>query len=76
MKSKVKSKQDYQGGHEGAQQQGGGVSRQSGARGSASIARHEYQGGTPDKRDDSRRGREETHQDTQRSVSRSGSRGH
>lgn len=44
MQAKVKTRQDYQG-RQDAPQQGSGISRQSGMKGSGSVAQQEYQGG-------------------------------
>jgi hypothetical protein len=44
MQAKVKTRQDYQG-RQDMPQQGGGISRQSGTKGSGSVGAQDYQGG-------------------------------
>ncbi|GAB2843594.1 hypothetical protein GCM10027277_08930 [Pseudoduganella ginsengisoli] len=73
MQSKVKTRQDYQGSQE-TPQQGGGISRQSGAKGSGSMGHQEFQGA---RRDDARA--EESRRANRvsaRSTHRNGARGH
>lgn len=73
MQPKVKTRQDYQGSQE-APQQGGGISRQSGTKGSGSVAQQDYQGG---RREDVRA--EESRRASRvsaRSTHRNGARGH
>lgn len=74
MQSKVKARQDYQGSN-GTQQMGGGISRQSGAKGSASIAHNAYQGGADRHADEERRGSQTRNEAAGRSNHRSGARG-
>lgn len=75
MQPKVKTRQDYQGSQE-TPQQGGGISKQSGAKGSGSIAQQEIQGG---RRDDNRLRAEDERRANRvsaRSTHRNGARGH
>lgn len=44
MQAKVKTRQDYQG-RQDTPLQGGGISRQSGTKGSGSVGQQDYQGG-------------------------------
>jgi hypothetical protein len=72
MQAKVKTRQDYQG-RQDAPQQGGGISRQSGNKGSGTVAQQDYQGG---RREDLRA--EESRRATRtgnRSTHRNGARG-
>jgi hypothetical protein len=73
MQSKVKTRPDYQASRE-TPQQGGGISRQSGSKGSGSVARQDHQGG---RRDDVRAGESRrASQAGSRSTHRNGARGH
>ncbi|MRV74741.1 hypothetical protein GJ700_23800 [Duganella sp. FT92W] len=75
MQPKVKTRQDYQGSQE-MPQQGGGISRQSGGKGSGSVAQQEIQGG---RRDDNRLRAEDERRANRvsaRSTHRNGARGH
>lgn len=77
MKSKQKDqKQGYQDNTSQSVSQAESGSRQSGAKGSASIGRQEAQGGAVDRNEESRRSRSEDKRvETGRTGSRSGSRG-
>jgi hypothetical protein len=73
MRSKVKTRQDYQASHD-APQQGGGINRQSGNKGSGSVAQQDYQGG---RRDDARaEASRRASRVSSRSTHRNGARGH
>jgi len=74
MQSRVKARQDYQGSND-TQQIGGGINRQSDAKGSASIARNDYQGGADRRADDDRRAGQTRNEASGRSNHRSGARG-
>ena len=72
MQSRVKTRPDYQGSQE-SPQQGGGISKQSGSKGSGSVAQQDYQGA---RREDVRA--EESRRATRvssRSTHRNGARG-
>lgn len=73
MQPKVKTRQDYQGSQE-TPQQGGGISRQSGTKGSGSVAQQDYQGGRREdvRAEESRR----ANRVSARSTHRNGARGH